>query len=134
MTLGQDIPAQLGGIFKLNHPVASGRTLLKEAIKRILEYTKNVDYQDFLQDIKTQDAVVRNLEIIGEAAKNISKNLADKYPQVAWSDLSKVRDKLIHHYFGVNFDIVWDIAEDSLPKIITHIEKILNDESKKNTL
>ncbi|MEW6679932.1 MAG: HepT-like ribonuclease domain-containing protein [bacterium] len=67
-----------------------------------------MSYKEFLEDIKTQDAVVRNLEIIGEAAKNISEELKKKYPRIQWKDLAGVRDKLIHHYFGVNFDIVWN--------------------------
>jgi uncharacterized protein with HEPN domain len=81
-----------------------------------------------LNDIKTQDAVVRNLEIIGEAIKNISKGLKKKYPQIPWKDLSGVRDKLIHHYFGVNLDIVWNIVKEELPEVISQIEEILKTE------
>ena len=103
---------------------------IQEAIKRILDYTKNSGYQKFARDIKTQDAVIRNLEIIGEASKNISKSLTNQYTQMAWDDLARVRDKLIHHYFGVNLDIVWNIIEDSLPEIAVQIEKILADKSK----
>lgn len=103
---------------------------IQEAVKRILNYTKNIDYQKFSRDIKTQDAVVRNLEIIGEASKNISRSLSNQYAQIAWSDLARVRDKLIHHYFGVNLDIVWNIIEEFLPEIVVQIEKILADRNK----
>ncbi|MBI5149727.1 MAG: DUF86 domain-containing protein [Candidatus Omnitrophica bacterium] len=103
---------------------------IQEAIKRTLGYTKNIDYPKFTLDIKTQDAVIRNLEIIGEASKNISKNLTSKHPQMAWNDLAKVRDKLIHHYFGVNLDIVWNIIEESLPKISVQIEEIIADKNR----
>ena len=99
-----------------------------EALHRIDQYVKLIDSQKFMKDIKTQDAVVRNLEIVGEAAKSLSKSLREKYPHVAWSDLSKVRDKLIHHYFGVNLDIVWGIVEDSLPDLLSQINEIVKKE------
>lgn len=101
-----------------------------EALHRIDQYAKVTNSQKFMEDIKTQDAVIRNLEIIGEAAKNLSKSLKEKYPHVAWSDLSKVRDKLIHHYFGVNLDIVWGIIEDSLPELLSQIKRIVETEKK----
>lgn len=100
----------------------------KEAILRINAYTEELNYEQFLQDKKTQDAVVRNLEIIGEAAKNISEELKDRYPQIPWKDLAAVRDKLIHHYFGVNFEIVWNIVKEELPEIILQLEEILKNE------
>lgn len=101
---------------------------IKEAVLRINAYTGNLIYEQFLRDKKTQDAVVRNLEIVGEAAKNISEELKSKYPQVPWKDLSGVRDKLIHHYFGVNFDVVWDIVKEELPEITLQLEVILKNE------
>ena len=96
---------------------------IKEAIKRIALYIGKMDYERFLQDIKTQDAVVRNLEIIGEAAKNISNK--KEYPQIPWKKLAGVRDKLIHHYFGVNYDVVWVIVKEELYEVILQIEEIL---------
>jgi len=98
---------------------------IKEAIRRINIYIENLSYEEFLKDLKTEDAVVRNLEIIGEAAKNISEELKRKYSQIPWKDLAGVRDRLIHHYFGVNFDIVWNIAKKELPEIILQVEEIL---------
>ena len=100
----------------------------KEAILRINVYIENLSYENFLEDIKTQDAVVRNLEIIGEATKNVSEELKGKYPQIRWKDLAGVRDKLIHHYFGVNLDIVWNIVKKELPGIILQLEGILKTE------
>jgi len=96
-----------------------------EAIKRIEVYTKELSYQDFLQKIETQDAVVRNFEIIGEAVKNISKNLKTKYNNLQWKEIAGMRDKVIHFYFGVNWDIVWRAAKDSLPQLKEKIEGIL---------
>ncbi len=100
----------------------------KEAVLRINAYTQDLSYEQFLEDKKTQDAVVRNLEIIGEAAKNISEELKKKYPQIRWKDLAGVRDKLIHHYFGVNFDIVWNIVQQELPELLSQLEEILKNE------
>ena len=100
----------------------------KEAVLRINAYTEKLSYEQFLEDKKTQDAVVRNLEIIGEAAKNISEELKKKYPQIRWKDLAGVRDKLIHHYFGVNFDIVWNILKQELPDVLSQLEEILRTE------
>ena len=98
---------------------------IKEAIQRIKAYLKDVSYGSFLEDIKTQDAIIRNLEIIGEAAKNASAELKKKHQKMPWKELAGVRDRLIHHYFGVNFDIVWTIATEELPALISQIEKIL---------
>jgi uncharacterized protein with HEPN domain len=97
---------------------------VKEAVLRINAYIEDLSYEQFLEDKKTQDAVVRNLEIIGEAAKNVSDELKNKFPQIPWKDLAPVRDKLIHHYFGVNFDIVWNIVKQELPDVLSHLEEI----------
>ena len=96
-----------------------------EAIKRIELYTKELSYQDFLQKMETQDAVVRNFEIIGEAVKNVSKTLKGKYKDIQWKEIAGMRDKVIHFYFGVNWDIVWRAAKDSLPPFKEKIERIV---------
>lgn len=98
---------------------------IKESIKRINSYIQKINYEEYLQDIKTQDAIVRNIEIIGEAVKNISNDFKEKYTQIPWKELAGVRDRLIHHYFGVNYDVVWSIAKDDLPVLMAEIEKIL---------
>jgi len=74
-----------------------------EAVKRIGRYGQDLSYENFMENIKTQDAVVRNLEIIGEAVKNIPFSLREKYPDIPWAEMAGIRDRLIHHYFGVNF-------------------------------
>ena len=103
---------------------------IQEAIRRIMEYTSEMTYEAFVNDTKTQDAVVRNLEVIGEATKNLSTKLRKRYPDLPWKNMAGVRDRLIHHYFGVNLDIVWQIVEAELPKVRAQLEKILHDEDK----
>lgn len=105
---------------------------IQEAIQRINSYVKMLDQDDFFEDIKTQDAVVRNLEIVGEAIKNISENLKERYPQIQWKELAGLRDKLIHHYFGVNYDIVWHVVKNELPDILYHLEKLIITEATKD--
>ena len=102
---------------------------IREAIRRAVAYTDDLTYGQFLQDSKTQDAVVRNLEIIGEATKNLSQRLRDSYPQVPWRSLAGVRDRMIHHYFGVNYEIVWTIARQDLPALLRQVEAILAEDT-----
>ena len=106
-------------------------TDIHEAIMRITKYTTGMTYQEFIVDTKTQDAVVRNLEIIGEAAKNLSNALRKYYPEVPWKSMTGTRDRLIHNYFGVNLDIVWQIAVNELFKVGGLIENILHKEGLK---
>ena len=97
---------------------------IKEAIKRIEDYLDDLTFEKFLKDVKTQDAVVRNLEIIGEAAKGIAIELTQKYSNIPWKKLSGVRDRLVHHYFGVNLDIIWGIAKEDMPNLAAEMNKI----------
>lgn len=97
---------------------------IQESIRRIGAYTIGMTYEAFLMDIKTQDAVIRNLGIIGEAAKNLSEDLRTRYPEVPWRSMAGVRDRLIHHYFGVNLDIVWQIATAELAGVAAQLDKI----------
>jgi uncharacterized protein with HEPN domain len=97
---------------------------IREAINRVITFTTGMSYAAFLTDLKTQDAVIRNMEIIGEAAKNLSHVLRTKYPAIPWKSMAGMRDRLIHHYFGVNLDIVWQIAVSELPKVDSQLEVI----------
>jgi uncharacterized protein with HEPN domain len=99
-----------------------------EAIRRIKAYTDAMTYDRFLEDLKTQDAVVRNLEIIGEATKSLSMGLREKYSEVPWRGMAGVRDRLIHHYFGINLDVVWSIVTSELPTLESQIDAIMQEE------
>lgn len=99
---------------------------IQEAIRRIADYTSGMTYEAFLADTKTQDAVIRNLEIIGEAAKNLSEQLKAKHATIPWKGMAGIRDKLIHHYFGVNLDIVWQVVTSELSPVIAPLAEILD--------
>jgi len=101
---------------------------VREAVQRIATYTAAMTLEEFMKDSKTQDAVVRNLEIIGEATKNLSRHLRKSYSQIPWKDLAGVRDKMIHHYFGINYEVVWTISREELPGLLSQIEGILTKE------
>lgn len=96
-----------------------------DAILKIEEYTNGVEYNKFIQDTLIQDGVIRQIEIIGEAAKNLSDNIRKKYPDIPWKDIAGMRDKLIHGYFGVDKDAVWDTAKKDIPILRQNLEKIL---------
>jgi len=95
------------------------------SIIRISEYIEGSTYADFRKDFKTVDAVIRNFEIIGEAAKNLPEHIKEKYPEVPWSEMYLLRNKVSHEYFGVDYEIIWDVASNYLPENKTQIEKIL---------
>lgn len=98
-----------------------------ESINRINTYTENISFQEFSDDFKSQDAVIRNLEILGEAVKLLSTETKEKYAQIPWKEMTGTRDRLIHDYFGVNIDIVWDIIKNELPQLIPVLNKISAD-------
>lgn len=100
-------------------------TDILEAIRRIESYVEGINYDQFLSDLKTQDSVVRNLEIIGEAVRKISDETKNKNTLVEWRNIANLRNRLIHDYFGINLDIVWGILEEDLLHFKTQIRTIL---------
>jgi len=95
------------------------------AMKRIAEYIEGLSFTKFKRDYKTVDAVIRNFEIIGEAAKNIPVEIKDKYPEVPWAEMYLLRNKVSHEYFGIDYEIIWDVALNYLPENQQQIEYIL---------
>ncbi len=98
-----------------------------EAIHRIRAYTAGMTFEAFLKDTKTQDAVIRNLEIIGEATKRLSDEVRQRYPAVPWRSMAAVRDRLIHDYFGISLDVVWEIVSVELGEVALQVEGILRE-------
>jgi uncharacterized protein with HEPN domain len=98
---------------------------IREAIQRIQAYTVDLSYAQFLADEKTQDAVIRNIEILGEAVKHLSEEMIATHPEVEGKGIAGMRDKLVHEYFGVNLDILWDVLASKLAPLRVQIERII---------
>lgn len=99
---------------------------IRDAARRIQEYTH--DGRDaFMENTMMQDAVIRNLEIIGEATKGLSTDLRERYPDIPWSSMAGMRDVLIHGYMGVDLEIVWDVVASRIGPILSDIERLLRE-------
>ena len=98
--------------------------MLESALK-IKRYTTNLDFDSFLNDEKTIDAVVRNFEIIGEAANRIDPDYRMKNPEIEWKRMRGFRNRIVHDYFGIDYEIVWEIIENDLDDLIKQIESLL---------
>jgi uncharacterized protein with HEPN domain len=92
-----------------------------------LKFVENMEYKEFVNDRKTIYAVIRAIEIIGEAVKKIPKPIKNRYPQIPWKDMAGMRDKLIHGYFGVDLKRVWKTVKEDIPKLKPMFDKILKD-------
>ena len=96
-----------------------------ESNKKIQNYLKELTIEEFKKDDKTIDAIVRNLEIIGEATKNIPEEIKNKHPDIYWKGMTGLRNRIIHAYFDVDLDIIWKIIKDELPILDEKIKKII---------
>lgn len=97
------------------------------AIDSIEEFITGMDLDTFQTDDKTSSAVMRKLEVIGEAVKQIPENIRLRYSQILWKEMAGMRDKLIHFYFGVDYHLVWRTIKERLPQIKQEIQRILQD-------
>ena len=99
---------------------------MKEAAEKILKYTQGLSFEDFLADDKTIDAVVRNFEIIGEASLRIDEDFRLENPQIEWKKLRGFRNRIVHDYFGIDYEIVWSILTQDLEELVFQLDQLLN--------
>lgn len=100
---------------------------IADAIELIEEYVHGLSNDQFLSQAMAKDAVVREIEIIGEAANNISDEYQIHHPEVPWGKMIGIRNKIVHEYFNVNFSIVWDTVQDDLPILKEAVKKLLRE-------
>ena len=101
---------------------------IEEAINNIVEYTKGYDKESFLTDKKTLDAVLRNLSIIGEAANHIPIDIQNKHPKIDWTAIIGLRNRVIHDYFGIDYNIIWFILKEELFSLSVEIKEVIRGE------
>lgn len=95
-----------------------------ESGKKILSFTSNISFDEFVNDSKTVDAVIRNFEIIGEAANRLPEEFKDKYHEIDWHRIRGFKNRIVHDYVGIDYNIVWQIKESFLPQLIDELKKI----------
>jgi uncharacterized protein with HEPN domain len=97
---------------------------LLTAMNRIAEYIEGHNFNQFKKDYKTVDEIVRNFEIIGEASKNVSDAIKNQNPEIPWNEMYYLRNRVMHEYFGIDYEIIWDVAKNHLPENSQQIDKI----------
>lgn len=98
---------------------------IMESINLIEDFSKSLGKEKLAGDKLRQSAIIRQIEIIGEAIKNMPKDFIIKYPNIPWKDIVGMRDKIIHQYFDIDLDIVWDVLKQDIPKLKEQIQNIL---------
>jgi len=96
-----------------------------ESCYKIIAYTKDYSFDDFIADPKTIDAVIRNFEIIGEAASRLPEDFKDSHPEIDWFRIRGFRNRIVHDYFGIDYSIVWQVKEKYLSQLINNLEKLV---------
>lgn len=95
-----------------------------ESANKILDYTKSLSFEEFIIDGKTVDAVIRNFEIIGEAANRLPEDFKDKHSNIDWHRIRGFRNRIVHDYFGIDYSIVWEIKESFLPNLLQSLKSL----------
>jgi uncharacterized protein with HEPN domain len=98
---------------------------MQMACEKVILYVKDLKQKQFLKDEKTYDAVVRNLTVIGEAVKNVPKEVREFHPSIEWRKIAGFRDIAVHDYFGIDEDILWDIIQNEIPYLLTQLNQII---------
>ena len=109
------------------HDPALYLTHIVESAELVAAYVKDIDYETFCDDQQLQDAVVRRIEIMGEAVKNLPPELRDENAHVPWRRIAGMRDKVIHDYMGVDVELVWTVADSLMPQLQSDVQAILDD-------
>jgi uncharacterized protein with HEPN domain len=104
---------------------------IQDSIDDIESFTKDMNFRQFSKDKKTINAIVRCIEIVGEAAKKIPKRLRTEYPDIPWKKMAGMRDKMIHEYFGIDLEILWKVTKDEMPALKKSIKNMLDNMNKK---
>ncbi len=97
------------------------------AMDKASSFVESMNYDEFVRDVKTVYAVIRAIEIIGEAVKNIPEDVRKNYPEIPWKNIAGMRDKVIHAYFGVNLERIWQVIQKDIPVLKPEFEKVLMD-------
>ncbi|MDP3741800.1 MAG: DUF86 domain-containing protein [Candidatus Micrarchaeota archaeon] len=96
-----------------------------EAVKKISRYTSGIDEEEFLENELVKDGVTCNIQIIGEAIKNLPPEFKEKHPEVPWKDIAGMRDRIVHFYFGIDYQIMWATVKEDIPELQQQIKKLL---------
>ena len=96
-----------------------------DEINFIIKHTRDIDFKNLIENELLKRAIVRSLEIIGEAVKKLDENFRNKHNKIEWKKIAGFRDKLIHHYFGIDWDIVWDVIKNKIPELNRNIKEFL---------
>lgn len=98
---------------------------IENSLNKIFKYTQGISYNEFIENDLVKDAVERNFEIIGEAVKNLSDDFRNQYPNIPFKQVAGMRDKLIHDYFGIDYEILWKTIQDKLPQFKSEIDELI---------